>query len=106
MRNFIILLIIISYQLSTVNYSFAQKSINVTIKGKLINNTFKTIYLDKYEKETIPLDTAQINNNSFTLKAIVPSTGFYNLRLANDKTMLLILAPGENVELSADANNF
>ena len=34
---------------------FAQKQNNVSIKGKIINNSFKTIYLDKYTDVSTPV---------------------------------------------------
>ena len=84
----------------------AQKQSNITIKGKLINNTFKTIYLDKFSNEPIPMDSAKIVNDAFEFHSTIPESGFYDLRLAGDKMMILVLTPGDKIELSGNAYAF
>lgn len=88
--------------------SYAQKQFNISIKGKIINNPYKTVYLDKFDKEESTLvDSAKINNTgAFLLNAAINETGFYNLRLPDNKTLMLILTPGEKPELLADFSNF
>ena len=86
--------------------SFAQKAFNVTIKGKLQHNGFKNIYLDRYANTPSVVDSVAILNNSFEIKASINETGFYNLRLADDRTLLLILEPNDNIELTADVTDF
>jgi thiol-disulfide isomerase/thioredoxin len=84
----------------------AQKQANIIIKGKLLNNTYQTVHFDKYLNEPVPLDSVKIVDGSFEIKTNITEMGFYDIRLSNDKIMLLVLNPGDKIELTANVNSF
>jgi thiol-disulfide isomerase/thioredoxin len=101
-----LLLFTVICSLFTSHDSFAQNKTNLTIKGKINNNIYKTIFIDKFSNEPAKIDSAAIVNNAFELNVSIPETGFFTLRLADDKTMIFIFSPGEKVDVTFDAANF
>ena len=98
-------LLIVHSSLFIVN-AFGQKQNNISIKGKLNNNSYNKIYFERFSNAPARLDSAAITGNSFVMNTYITETGFYDLKLAEDKSIILILSPGENVELTAEATNF
>ncbi len=70
---------------------------NVTIKGKVINNLFYTIYVDNILKDTEVTNGTITEANEFELTFAVDKTDYYRLRLTQEITLVLIIAPGENI---------
>jgi peroxiredoxin len=79
----------------------------VTISGKLDNGAGKQLILIRFENnKPIMLDTADVEaSGEFSLSINVPQTDFYQLAVNQQNGAVLILSPGEKVELSGDANN-
>jgi thiol-disulfide isomerase/thioredoxin len=107
-RNKSLNLIILSalFMIISICQASAQKTSNVRIKGKLNNNNYKVIYLDKYSNQPEKIDSSAIINNTFDIKANIGEISFFDLRVADDKMIVLILKPGENVDITLDAANF
>lgn len=100
-----ILIFGVAFWLFYQNTVIAQQQKSIFIKGKVINGNFKKIYLDKYQKEPIVVDSSKITNGEFSINTRIFNTGFYSLRLDYDKTLLLILTPGDNIEITLDGRN-
>jgi len=98
-KNIAILSLII---LSTV--IFAQKP--VSIKGKVLNNTdYQTIYLNNIMLETV-LDSAKLTTKGeFKFELKIENPDFHKVYFDDTNYILLILAPGENVDITIDIND-
>ncbi|NJO89869.1 MAG: AhpC/TSA family protein [Chloroflexia bacterium] len=78
----------------------------VTISGKLINaSTFNKVYLEDIIKQT-DLDSATIDESgNFNFKSNIEKSDFYKLRFSQEYYLLLVLNPGEKIEIEADLAN-
>ncbi len=101
MRKIIIQLIVLLFFTIGV---FAQKE--VTIKGKLVNNLgFTEVYLENIIAQT-DLDSADVKiDGTFSMKSSIEKGDFYKLRFSKEHYLLLVLEPGENINIELDANN-
>jgi len=83
---------------------YAQKE--VIVKGQIINNTdFKTVYLENMIAKT-DLDSSIIDaSGKFSMKPKISNSDFFKLRFNDEQYVLLIIAPGENIEIEVEANN-
>lgn len=81
---------------------FAQKS--STLNVKIINNTFKHVDLiNSYGSERTVFASSDIINDAFTLTANI-SNDIYRLDFGDGNAMLIVLSPGETVNMTLDAN--
>lgn len=97
------LLIISIFYFSFV--SFSQQK--VTIKGEIKEkNSFQNVILTNLISEE-KLDSCKLSSNStFKISATIAKQGFYKLVFSKDFYVLLVLVPGENVEITIDENGF
>jgi len=101
-RNFVFLLLIILF--IGINNSFSQTE-NVTIKGKVLDNYFSEIHLDNILLDS-ELATATLGSeDDFEFKIYVERSDYYRLRLDDKTSLVLILAPNENVYVEININS-
>ena len=83
---------------------FAQKE--VSIKGKLSNNLgFTEVFLENIISQ-IDLDSADVKiDGTFSMKSKIEKGDFYKLRFSKEHYLLMVLEPGENINVEIDANN-
>jgi thiol-disulfide isomerase/thioredoxin len=76
------------------------------IKGKLINNTeYKKVYLENIINK-LDLDSAIIDSSGgFSINAKIEKPDFFKLRFNEEQYVLLILGPGENIQIEVDGTN-
>jgi len=99
MNRFILLALI---ALFSVNLNFAG---NVTIKGKVADNSFSIIYLDNILADT-EITSANLGaNGEFELTFDAERTDYYRLRLSDDVALVLIVAPKENIYVEFDTED-
>ena len=79
----------------------------VTVKGKLENGNGKELLIMRFEKNNaVMLDTAVIGSNGeFEFKLNVPRTDFYKLAADRQNGALLILSPGQTLEITGNYND-
>lgn len=77
------------------------------IKGKVMNNTFSKVTLKlAYGNNPASFGEAEIDKEgNFTLQSTVTSNDIYMLTFAEKQNFLLVLSPGETVELVINADN-
>lgn len=77
------------------------------IKGKVMNNTFSKVTLKlAYGNNPASFGEAEIDKDgNFTLQSTVTSNDIYMLSFAEKQNFLLVLSPGETVELVINADN-
>lgn len=81
---------------------FAQKA--STLNVNIINNTFKHVDLiNSYGSERTVFASADVVNDAFTLTADILND-IYRLDFGDGNAMLIVLSPGETVNLTLDAN--
>jgi peroxiredoxin len=87
-----------------VNTCFGQKKENVTITLKLKNNTFQEVILKDLTKEAKTVGTATFDKQGKAiLKVSIADADFYKLYLGDKNFVFLVLLPGENVKIDAEA---
>jgi len=85
----------------------AQVKKQVSINGSVKNNTFKTASLYQVGKEPLLISNVPIGaDNKFSFAFEVAKTDLYKLQFDNNNFVMLILQPGEKVEITIDANDF
>ena len=77
------------------------------IKGKVMNNTFSKVTLKlAYGNNPATFGEAEIDKEgNFTLQSTVTTNDIYVLSFAEKQNFLLVLSPGETVELVINADN-
>jgi peroxiredoxin len=89
-----------------ITVCFAQKKENVTITLKLKNNTYQDVILKDLTKEAKTVATATFDKQGKAiLKASIADADFYKLYLGDKNFVFLVLLPGENVKIDAEAAN-
>jgi peroxiredoxin len=100
------ILIVVSVFLFSISY--AQKSQDqVVISGTITNKgPYRQIYLDTLHGQNpwILVSAAIDENGSFNLTAPVTATDIFRLRLADSNYMMMILTPGERVNIKTVAS--
>ncbi len=88
-----------------INGAIAQ-NIETTVSGKIENNEYYTdIYLDNLVND-IQVGSSEIDKKGkFSISFDLGITDFYKLRLDDDNYVLLILEPGQEVDLALDIEN-
>ncbi|MBN1251729.1 MAG: AhpC/TSA family protein [Bacteroidales bacterium] len=83
---------------------FSQK--NIVISGTLLNNKiFNKVYLEDIIKQKY-IDSAKIENNKFQIKANIEISDFYKLKFDDNNYILMVLSPGETIDVNVDINEF
>jgi peroxiredoxin len=101
MKKYLVLILTIAF------FSCSRKD-KAVIQGKIENAGKETAYFYEIKKAgSVKLDSVKISSNGkfkFTTHLILP--GFYQIGLKDDKTVTLLLFPGEKVNLHADYQKF
>jgi peroxiredoxin len=79
----------------------------LTIKGKILNNIgYKIVNLENILSQT-DLDSGVIDESGiFEIKVNIEKSDFYKLRFSQEHYVLLVLNPGEQINVEIDASNF
>ena len=78
---------------------------NVQLSGKIDNKgSFNTIYLENIITQTELAKTDLSETGKFTLTAKVEKTDFFRLRLNKENYLILIIKPGDKININADVN--
>ncbi len=101
MKKFLICVVAVILFFADAN---GQESVKIT--GKLNNGpTFKKVYLEDIIKQ-VDVDSAEIiDSGKFELEAEITKSDFYKLRLSQEYYLLLVLNPGEKIEVEVDLEN-
>jgi thiol-disulfide isomerase/thioredoxin len=77
-------------------------SLNIT--GKLNNAVAGKVYLEKMNERNIAtkIDSSATSSNAFSFKTTIPEPGIYQLNVADQQIIGLILDGGENLTVTAD----
>lgn len=81
---------------------FAQKT--TKINGTIQNNKFSKVELLNSYGDTKEFGSAEIKDNKFTLAVDVPQD-IYRLDFGQGAAILVVLTPGENININLDAEN-
>lgn len=81
---------------------FAQKT--TKINGTIQNNKFSKVELLNSYGDTQKFGSAEIKDNKFTLAVDVPQD-IYRLDFGQGAAILVVLTPGENININLDAEN-
>lgn len=81
---------------------FAQKT--TKINGTIQNNKFSKVELLNSYGDTKKFGSAEIKDNKFTLAVDVPQD-IYRLDFGQGAAILVVLTPGENININLDAEN-
>ena len=85
----------------------AQVKKQVNIIGYIKNNTFKSVSLYQIGKDASLVSSASIGADSkFSFVCDIIKTDLYKLQFDNNNFIMMILQPGEKVEITIDANDF
>jgi len=101
MRNLQLLFIVLLFFQTTI---FAQNEIVTTIKGKIDGGNFSEVMLTDISQEFM-FGHDYISENEFVITSTIGRTDIYKLLLAQNFYVILILVPGQNVEIKIDASN-
>jgi len=103
--NFKYLLLSVFFALIVIN-SYSQKNETTKIKGKISNNIFKTVYLFEFGQSISKIDSATVSKNGdFMMKSAIKQVAIYQLKLNDTNKLMLVLKPGQNINITADAKN-
>ena len=79
---------------------------NIEIKGEIINNTqFEEIFIENVITQELISSTRLDDKGKFTLVAKINEPNFYKLKFDEEHYLILILNPGDKIEVKADINN-
>ncbi len=85
----------------------AQTKKQVSINGSIRNNKFTSVSLYQIGKDAALLQTLPIGTDSkFSFAIEIDKTDFYKLQFDNNNFIMMVLQPGEKIEVSTDANDF
>jgi peroxiredoxin len=101
MKKILLTLLLFNFSLLGL---FAQNEL--TIKGVLTNNQgFDKVYLEDIIRQT-DLDSAIIDESgNFNFKSNIEKSDFYKFRFSQEYYLLLVLNPGEKIEIEVDLAN-
>jgi len=96
----IILTVLVLFSLTSVLMAQAPSTIHVTLK----NNHFKRVDLMNAYGDEKTYMSADIVNDQFTIKPTLPND-IYRFTFDKDKSTMVVITPGEKMELVLDADN-
>jgi peroxiredoxin len=87
--------------------TFAQIKNQVTISGKISNNTFTNATLYRIGQSVTELRKSVVSaSGEFSITQEIDRVDFYKLEFDKDNFIMMILKPGEVVEITSDAKEF
>jgi len=95
--------------LSLSIYSCSSRSGKFTVEGTLDNASGKTVYLKELttNKGLLPIDSVQPGEKGhFELHGITDMPRFYSLNTSPKNYITLLVKPGDDIHITADADNF
>jgi peroxiredoxin len=102
-KNIIFILLLIIPVVS----AFSQIKNEVSISGKISNNTFTTATLFRIGQDVTELSKNAISPaGEFAITQDIARTDFYKLEFDKNNFIMMILKPGEVVEITTDAKDF
>jgi len=90
-------------------YSCSSRSGKFTVEGTLDNASGKTVYLKELttNKGLLPIDSVQPGEKGhFELHGITDMPRFYSLNTSPKNYITLLVKPGDDIYITADADNF
>ena len=101
MKYFSLPLIMVLFNFSIL---FSQKE--VKIEGVVSNNTkFEEVFVEDIIQQTVLSSSRIDSNGKFSFSTKIDKTNFYKLKFNDEYYIILILSPGEKIEINADINN-
>jgi peroxiredoxin len=86
---------------------YSQVKNQVNINGNIKNNTFSSASLYQIGKDALFISSSTIgSDNKFSFICDIAKTDLYKIQFDNNNFVMLILQPGEKVEITIDANDF
>lgn len=83
---------------------FSQKDIKIA--GVITNNTeFKEVFIEDIMKQEVLTSSRIDSNGKFSLSAKLDKTNFYKLKFNDKYYIILVLNPGDSININADINN-
>lgn len=74
------------------------------ITGTLENADGETVVIEHLTaKKVEPLDSVEVKNSQFAMNVEIPETGYYRFRVGTNNQVILVLAPGETINLTGNA---
>ena len=97
----------LSYGIVLVLLIFSCDRNQIKVKGKISDCTSKGVSFDEVDIYQIrPLDSVRVRRSGkFSFRDKIKYPKFYQLRFDNDKTIQLLIEPGEKVNVTADFAN-
>lgn len=90
--------------LFTSSILFSQKK--VKIEGAVINNTkFEEVFIEDIVHQKVLASSRIDNNGKFSLSAYLDKTNFYKLKFNDEYYIILVLSPGDKIDINADISN-
>lgn len=88
------------------NSQVSDSKLPLNINGTLTNAVSGKVYLEKMNERNIgtKVDSVEIIGNSFKIKTSIPEAGIYQLNIANEQIIGLILDGGETLTIKADGS--
>jgi peroxiredoxin len=87
--------------------TFAQLNNQVTIRGAISNNVFTTATLYLIGQNATELNKSVVSpSGEFSITQEIARVDFYKLEFDKDNFIMMILKPGETVEIKSDAKDF
>ncbi|RLD68577.1 MAG: cytochrome C biogenesis protein [Bacteroidetes bacterium] len=101
MKYFFLPLIMVLFNSSIL---FSQKE--VKIEGVVSNNTkFEEVFVEDIIQQTVLASSRIDSNGKFSISAKLDKTNFYKLKFNDEHYLILILNPGDKIDINADINN-
>jgi peroxiredoxin len=86
--------------------AFSQIKNQVTIHGKISNNTFSAVTLFRVGQDVTELNKSTVSAaGEFTITQDITTADFYKLEFDKNNFIMMILKPGETVEITSDATD-
>lgn len=89
------------------NSQVGSKALTLNINGKINNNVSGKVYLERMNERNIgtKIDSVSITGNTYKFSTTIPEAGIYQLNIANEQLIGLILDGGETLNVTADGSS-
>ncbi len=89
------------------NSQVGNKALTLNITGKINNNVSGKVYLERMNERNIgtKIDSVTITANTYKFSTTIPEAGIYQLNIANEQVIGLILDGGESLIVTADGSS-
>lgn len=92
--------------LSLAAFSSLAYSQNVSIKGVITNNQADSVLIESFVPTDMVKKKVKLSNTGdFEVKLTIVSAGYFKLGIDDNNYMVLVLHPGDKIEVAADALN-